>query len=130
MEKLARDYREALSENRTDLDAVQRIVRLEEAQLDYLNALLPRLQGLPRRTVNYLKNVIFRVLQRLNELVGNPAYVPAFRSVCVSSASALANVKNLQISVFVLLDESGLGYEKTAEILALETRKTALLGTL
>ena len=130
MEKLARDYREALSGKDASGDAVARIVQLEEAQLDYLNALLPRLQGLPRRTVNYLKNVIFRVLQRLNALVGNPSYVPAFRSACVSSASALAGAKNLQISIFVLLDESGLSYEKTAEILALETRKTALLGTL
>ena len=130
-ERLAREYREALERADGETD-VERIVALEENQLDAVNALLARapLSGTERRTLSYVKNVTYRILQKLNALVKNEAYVPSFRTVTTPCSSLLSSLVNTQIGIYVLYDAGTLPYASLSEILSLENRKTALLGTL
>jgi hypothetical protein len=128
IEKLARDYKTALENgSETTLD---RIVVQEEYQLEWLNALTGRVSGLTERTVNYLKNIIYRSLKILNNLSGNDSYVPSYHSSSVRCGSVKSNLLGAQINIFVLLDELNLPYEGVAELWSYENRKAALIATL
>lgn len=129
IEQLAREYRNALESTAPDGSAViEQIIILEENQLDYLNGLIPRLPQNTRRTANYLKNVIYRSLSKLNALIKNTSYVPSFRNVNVPCQSLKSALLSTQISIFVLLDKLPLPYADIAEILSLENRKLGLLS--
>ena len=130
-EKMAREYREALATLPVNgTDTLERIVALEENQSEYLNALSLRVPAPARRNVNYLKNLVFRILQKLNILMKNDAYVPAFRNANVPCQALVSALLNTQINIFVLYDQLDLPYVELAEILSLENRKAALLALL
>ena len=131
MEKMAREYREALAAFSVDGAAtVEQIVVLEENQSEYLSALFLRSPASSRRVVSYLKNLAFRILQKLNALVKNNAYVPAFRNANIPCSALVGALLNTQISIFALYDKLDIPYSDLAEILELENRKAALLALL
>lgn len=129
IEKMAREYREALRTVSTDDGSVvERIITLEENQLDYLNALSLRVSPTARRNVNYLKSVVYRILQRLNALLKNDGYVPSFRNTNVPCSALVPVLLNTQTSIFSLYDELSYPYETVAELLSYENRKAAILA--
>lgn len=131
IEKMAREYRQALeSSEASGVPSVEQIITLEENQLDCLNALLPRVSLPARRTINYIKNIVFRLLQKLNLLLHNDAYVPSFRNVNIQGTYLVNALLNTQISIFALYDKLPLPYNDLAEILSLENRKTSFLSLL
>ena len=131
IEKLAREYREALQTFSTDGAAtIEQIITLEENQSDYLGALALRVSAPARRNVNYLKNLVYRILQKLNALLKNDSYVPAFRNANIPCSALIPSILNTQTSIFVLYDKLSVPYADLAEILALENRKAALLALL
>ena len=116
LERLAREYRTALENSDDGAATIEQIVILEENQLDYLVGMLPRSSCQQRRTLNYIKNVIYRSLAKLNALIQNTSYIPSFRNVnvpCQSLKSALP-----------------LPYSDIAEILSYENRKLGLISVL
>ena len=108
----------------------EQIVALEENQSEYLSALYLRAPASARRTVSYLKNLVFRILQKLNALIKNNAYVPAFRNANIPCSALVGAILNTQISIFVLYDRLDIPYADLSEILSLENRKAALLALL
>lgn len=133
IETLAREYREALSARKEDDPLLlEQIVTLEENQIDYLDAILSRnqLSTSSTRTAQYLKNLLYRILNRLNELLKNPSYVPSFRSPRTPCRTLKAALEQSQIDIFVLYDKLSLSYDELAYLLSLENRKTALFGFL
>lgn len=133
IERLAREYREALSSSNDDPAVyLDQIVLIEENQLDFIDAILARNQLSPTlsRTLNYVKNIVFRILNKLNALLKNPSYVPSFRSPQTPCRALKSTLLNSQISLFALYDKLPLPFSDLAELLSLENRKTALLGVL
>ena len=131
IEQLAREYKHALEASSSDdTSVVEQIIVLEENQLDYLNALLQRVPPQARRTVNYLKNIVFRSLQKLNSILRNDSYVPSFRNVNIPNSSLIGAILSTQISIFVLFDKINLPFNDIAEILSLENRKLGFMTLL
>ena len=130
IEKMAREYREVMATEGDNTATVERIVALEENQSEYLAALALRVPSSARRNVNYLKNLVFRILQKLNALLKNDAYVPAFRNNNMPCQALVGSILGTQTNIFVLYDKLDLPYADLAEILALENRKAALLALL
>ena len=128
-EKMAREYKQALSLSSDESTTVEQLILLEENQLDLLNDLSSLRSPLTARTVGYLKNLIFRSLQQLNALVGNTSYIPAIRnSVCpLSTARAVMNLYDQQLSVFILLDKLS---SPSPALIAYENRKMSLIVAL
>ena len=130
LERLAREYRTALENSDDGAATIEQIVILEENQLDYLVGMLPRSSCQQRRTLNYIKNVIYRSLAKLNALIQNTSYIPSFRNVNVPGQSLKSAFTSTQISIFVLLDRLPLPYSDMAEILSYENRKLGLISVL
>ncbi|MBR1748019.1 MAG: hypothetical protein IJ735_07440 [Clostridia bacterium] len=129
MEKMAREYKAALA-TATDGTTVDRIIILEEEQLDCLDDLLYRSAGRSglNRAASYLKTLTFRTLTLLSALKGE-TYLPSVRNRCPVQ-NAISRLKSLQVDIFVLLDELGMDYSTVAELLMLENRKAALIAAL
>ena len=130
LERLAREYRTDLENSDDGAATIEQIVILEENQLDYLVGMLPRSSCQQRRTLNYIKNVIYRSLAKLNALIQNTSYIPSFRNVNVPCQSLKSAFTSTQISIFVLLDRLPLPYSDIAEILSYENRKLGLISVL
>ena len=125
LEKMAKEYKEAFA--RSADDTIDRIVNLEEEQLDCLDELAFRSPGRVNRTVSYLKTLTYRTLSRLSALK-NETYLPSVRSRC-PTPNALQRFSSLQVDIFVLYDTMPSDDELT-ELLSLENRKAALIGGL
>ena len=124
MENLAREYRTALS---SDDGTIDRIIRLEEEQLDSLDAASFRSPGRQERTVSYLKSLTYRTLSLLAARK-NETYLPSVRTRCAVQ-NPLNRFASLQVDIFLLYDEAG-DYASFAELLSLENRKAALIAGL
>ena len=133
LEALAREYREALSvRGEDDAQIIEQIIVLEENQLDYVDAILARAQ-LPQtsaRVANYAKNLLYRILNKLNVLLKNPSYVPSFRNPQQPCRALRSTLIQSQINIFVLYDKLSLSYADLAELLSLENRKSAVINFL
>ena len=107
VERMAREYKQALALSADETTTVEQLILLEENQLELLNDLSSLRSNLTVRTIGYLKNLIFRSLQQLNALVGNTSYIPSVRNnVCLlSAARAAMNLYDQQLSIFILLDK-------------------------
>ena len=129
VERMAREYKQALALSADETTTVEQLVLLEENQLELLNDLSSLRSNLTARTVGYLKNLIFRSLQQLNALVGNASYIPSVRSsVCpLSTARAVMNLYDQQLSVFILLDKLS---SLPPSLIAYENRKMSLIVAL
>ena len=124
MEKMEKEYRSALA---LPDDALERIVDLEEEQLDALEELLFRLND-RNRTASYIKTIVYRILSLLAG-IRNGTYLPSMRTRCPSGAP-LPRLKRLQVDIFVLYDRLAPDYAALAELLSLENRKAALISGL
>lgn len=135
VEQMAREYNRTLN---TPLSAnnsgtLEQIIILEEEQLDLLNDFNTR-QSSTRvsRTVNYLRNLVYRSLAVLNRMNGNSSYIPSMRNTnfLCQQQNATNRLFNLQLDIFILLDRLTTDYADRAEISMLENRKAALLASL
>jgi len=129
VERMAREYKQALALSADETTTVEQLVLLEENQLELLNDLSSLRSNLTVRTVGYLKNLIFRSLQQLNALVGNTSYIPSVRNnVCpLSAARAVMNLYDQQLSIFILLDKLS---SPPPSLIAYENRKMSLIVAL
>ena len=129
VERMAREYKQALALSADETTTVEQLVLLEENQLELLNDLSSLRSNLTARTVGYLKNLIFRSLQQLNALVGNTSYIPSVRNnVCpLSAARAVINLYDQQLSIFILLDKLS---SPPPSLIAYENRKMSLIVAL
>ena len=127
LETMAKEYAAALK-NGSSVDTIDRIVNLEEQQLDCLDETPFRSPGRPARTVAYLKSLTYRTLSLLAALK-NETYLPSVRSRCPAQ-NALSRFAALQVDIFVLYDEVTEKNAALAELLSLENRKAALIGGL
>ncbi len=125
VEQMAREYKTAL-DTLSD-DVYERLTVLEEEQLDLLNDVNVRSSARLNRTVNYLKNLIFRSLSLISSAAGNGSYIPSVRSTS-PSCNAFNRINALQLDIFVLLDKLTAPYSERAELAMLENRKAALLA--
>lgn len=126
VQKLTKEYEKALSSGVND-DVYERIIVLEETQLDLLDCLLRASRC--GRTINYLKNLTFRTLNILSVKNGESSYIPSVRTP-QSCSSPLTRLLNAQLDVFLLLDKLDAPFADRAELLSLENRKTALIASL
>ena len=62
VERMAREYKQALALSADDTTTVEQLILLEENQSELLNDLSSLRSNLTARTVGYLKNLIFRSL--------------------------------------------------------------------
>ena len=129
VERMAREYKQALALSADETTTVEQLVLLEENQLELLNDLSSLRSSLTVRTIGYLKNLIFRSLQQLNALAGNTSYIPSVRnSACpLSTARAVMNLYDQQLSVFILLDKLS---SPPPSLIAYENRKMSLIVAL
>ncbi len=129
VERMAREYKQALALSADETTTVEQLVLLEENQLELLNDLSSLRSNLTARTVGYLKNLIFRSLQQLNALAGNTSYIPSVRnSACpLSTARAVMNLYDQQLSIFILLDKLS---SLPPSLIAYENRKMSLIVAL
>lgn len=129
MEKMAKEYAHTLaSSDGADLTTLERLIILEEEQLDVLSD--PTLRGNARinKTVAYLKNLTFRTLTLLSKAKGEETYIPSVRTVRCPNNNPVSRLLNTQIDVFILMDK--LDARDKTELLILENRKCALLSTM
>jgi len=126
LEKMAKEYAAALQNGASD-GTLDRIVNLEEQQLDCLDDLPLRAPGRVSRTVAYLKSLTYRTLSLLSALK-NETYLPSVRSRCPAQ-NALSRFAALQVDIFVLYDALPAA-PALNELLSLENRKAALIGGL
>ena len=130
LERMAREYREILENSSTDSTLVlEQIIIIEENQLELLTC-IQKASTPALKTVNYIKNLIFRSLNKLNVLLGRTSYVPRFRSGTITCESIPISLLGAQIDIFVLLDELNLAFIDIAEILSLENRKLGFISSL
>lgn len=135
VEQMAREYNRTLNTPLTSDNSgtLEQIIILEEEQLDLLNDFNTR-QSNARvsRTVNYLRNLVYRSLSVLNRMNGSPSYIPSMRNTTLMcpQQSATNRLFNLQLDIFILLDRLTTDYSDRAEISMLENRKAALLASL
>ncbi len=129
VERMAREYKQALALSADETTTVEQLVLLEENQLELLNDLSSLRSNLTVRTIGYLKNLIFRSLQQLNALVGNTSYIPSVRNnVCpLSAARAVMNLYDQQLSIFILLDKLS---SPPPSFISYENRKMSLIVAL
>lgn len=129
MEQMAREYKRAIALTADDNTTVEQIVLLEENQLELLNDLSSLRSNATVRTVGYLKNLIFRSLGILNELLGNSSYIPSLRNdPCPYSAPrAILNLYDQQLSILILSDKLP---DLPPAFIAYENRKMSLIVAL
>lgn len=125
MEKMAREYREILAA--PNGDAIDRIVNLEEQQLDCLDDVLYRSTNRPNvnRAASYLKTLTYRILSLL-ATIQKETYLPSVRSRS-PLPNPLSKLYDLQVDLFVLYDRLDRNYDELSELLSLENKKAALL---
>ena len=126
LEKMAQAYQNATQN--PSFDTVDRIINLEEQQLDSLDEVTFRSPGRQNRTIAYLKSLTYRTLSLLSA-IKNESYLPSVRSRCPTQ-NALSRFAALQVDIFVLYDELSTKFSSFAELLDLENRKAALIGGL
>ena len=129
MERMAREYKQAIALSADDNTTIEQMILLEENQLDMLSELSSLRSNATVRTVGYLKNLVFRSLSILNNLIGNPSYVPSVRNApCVLSAPrAILSLYDQQLSVLLLSDKLS---DLPASFLSYENRKLSLIVAL
>lgn len=127
IQKLTKEYEQALTTADENGDLYERLIVLEENQLDAFDCLIRTNRY--GRTVTYLKNLSFRILNILSVKNGQTSYLPSVRtpSAC---GNALARATATQLDIFVLADKIDLPFQDKAEFLSLENRKLAVLNTL
>ncbi len=127
IQKLTKEYEQALTTADENGDLYERLIVLEENQLDAFDCMLRTSRC--GRTVTYLKNLSFRILNILSVKNGQNAYLPSVRtpSAC---GNALSRATATQLDIFVLADKINLPFSDKAEFLSLENRKLAVLNTL
>ncbi len=134
VEQMAREYGRALENANIPTNnstAYEQLIILEEEQLELLNCLNSRGSSRMGRTVNYLRNVIYRSLVIISRLNGDNSYIPSVRNACCPNQQNIFNrLINLQLDIFILLDKLTAPYADRAELLMLENRKMATLATL
>ncbi len=130
IEQMAREYQKVMtSDESNDKTPIERLILLEENQLELLGDLGSVRSALSARTVGYIKNLIFRSLRDLNALLGNDSYVPSVRAGhCPSSPSrTVLSVYDQQISILITLDRIP---NASQSLLVGENRKTSLIVAL
>ncbi len=125
IKKMTAEYANALSS--LPVDTWERIIVLEETQLDLIDCLLRS----PRngRTLNYLKSIIFRLLNILSSRNGATSYIPSVRTPTPCN-NPTVRLLNAQLDIYILLDRLDIPYAEKAEILSYENRKQAILSSL
>lgn len=130
LERMAREYREILEHTSPDSTlSIEQIIIIEENQLELLGC-IQKASPPALKVVNYIKNLIFRILNKLSNLLGEPSYVPRFKSGSVYCNSIPNALLGSQIDIFVLLDGLNLSFVDIAEILSLENRKLGFISSL
>ena len=129
MEKMAKEYKQAIALSVDDNTTIEQMILLEENQLDMLNDLSSLRSNATVRTVGYLKNLIFRSLSVLNALLGNTNYIPSIRNnQCPFSASrAILSLYDQQLSILILSDKLT---DLPPAFVAYENRKLTLITAL
>ena len=129
VERMAREYKQALALSADETTTVEQLVLLEENQLELLNDLSSLRSNLTVRTIGYLKNLIFRSLQQLNALAGTTSYIPSVRNnVCpLSAARAVMNLYDQQLSIFIQSDKLS---SPPPSFISYENRKMSLIVAL
>ena len=135
VEQMAREYGRALENANipaNNSSIYEQLIILEEEQLELVNCLNLRAPSRTGRTVNYLRNVIFRSLVILSRLNGDGSYIPSVRNTCCPNQQT--NIFNrlitLQLDIFILLDRLTTPFADRAELLNLENRKMALFASI
>ncbi len=129
IQNMTREYERALSSvNPSQSEVIERLIILEENQLDYFDCLSRSSRN--GRTVNYLKNLNFRILNILAVKNGQPSYIPSVRTPEPCCSSPLSRAMNAQLDIFILLDRLDTPFADRAELISLENRKASLLAML
>lgn len=127
IQRMTREYERALARTGDNGDLYERLIVLEENQLEAFDCLLRGSRC--GRTITYLKNLSFRILNILSISSGQNSYIPSVRTPS-SCNNALSLANSAQLDIFVLIDRIDLPYADKAELIALENRKSALLASL
>lgn len=130
IERMAREYRAAMENSSTENSSIiEQIMIIERNQLDILNS-IQRVNSITMKTVNYLKSLTYRALTKLNALIGNGSYIPAFRNGSTVCCCVKIGLLGYQIDIFVLLDKLNISFSDIEEILTIENRKSSLISYL
>ena len=129
IEKLAREYKQAVTLSNDENTTIEQLILLEENQSELLNDLSSLRSTLTVRTIGYLKNLIYRSLQDLNGVLGNTSYIPSIRnSSCpLPAPRAILSLYDQQLSIFILSDKLN---NLPASFITYENRKMSLIVAL
>lgn len=135
VEQMAREYGRALENSNfpaNNSSVYEQLIILEEEQLELLNCLNCRAPTRIGRTVNYLRNIIYRSLVIISRLNGDSSYIPSVRNTCCPSQqnNIFNRLITLQLDIFILLDKLTAPYSDRAELAMLENRKMSFLASL
>lgn len=135
MEMLAKEYNKVLSEyvNTTSTDdnsILERVMILLEDQAEIIEINSRCGTNRINRTLAYIKNLTYRSIVKVNQMLNNSAYIPSFHTNQGNVNSMVNRLLELQIDIFVLLDKLQGDYAFRAELLQWENRKTAFLASL
>lgn len=126
--QMAKEYKSALVQANYDRnDLIDRIIILEEQQLDLVTTMTCFPSRCNYNTVNYLNNVIFQSINLLYAQKKEGNYIPSYRTVKESFHPL--RLRTLQIDIFLLLDKLN-AIEEVSYINMLENRKMALIASL
>ncbi len=134
MELLAKEYNKVLSEYKTsssdDSNILERVMLLLESQIEIIEIISRCFCNRISKTLSYIKNLTYRSIVKVNEMLGSSAYIPTFRSSQVNANGSINRLLEIQIDIFTLLDKLQNEYLIRAELLQWENRKTAFLSSL
>lgn len=135
MEMLAKEYNKVLSEyvnNATtdDKSILERVMILLEDQAEIIEINSRSCSNRINKTLSYIKNLTYRSIVKVNQMLGNSAYIPSFHTNQGSVNAMVGRLLEIQIDIFVLLDKLQSEYTTRAELLQWENRKTAFLASL
>ena len=136
MEMLAKEYNKVLSDynanNMTDDNSIlERVMLLLEDQVELTEINMRCFSPRVVKTWAYIKNLTYRSIVKVNQMLNNSAYIPSFRNGQLDNMNFLVSrLLDIEIDIFTLLDKLKEDYTSRAELLQFENRKTAFLSSL
>lgn len=134
MEMLAKEYNKVLNEynnsNADDSSLLERVMILLETQIEIIEINSRCCCNRINKTLSYIKNLTYRSIVKVNEMLSSSAYIPTFRNSLVNVNGSISRLLEIQIDIFILLDKLQAEYLSRAELLQWENRKTAFLSSL
>lgn len=135
MELLAKEYNKVLSEYTNNAvsdekSILERVMILLEEQAEIIEINSRCGSSRINKTLAYIKNLTYRSIVKVNQMLENSAYIPSFQAKQNNVGSVINRLIEIQINIFILLDKLQGEYASRAELLQWENRKTAFLATI